>query len=189
MLQFTGTQRAKYVGRFSPLWSGPNLRLQEKWEASQKRGAETHKFARFMGLAGFANTMNGFISGALYSLMADRRFLFNSPFNHLFNATEGGWDWAAAALTDKDKAPRIHVDLINDQCFEENAQWSKNLSTQDGFQPADWAAATLVTVVTNCPLQKYWGKNPSLQAKLLDLGLITQNSDLPQGFQIAHQLV
>jgi hypothetical protein len=189
LFQAPGAVPQRFVGRFSPLWPGPNQRLQDKWHASQKRGNQAHKYAKFLGAGGFANTMNALIGGALYALVSDRRFLFHSHFNELFNAQRDGWHFEVATIPEELRRTSRHFDLLDDTCFPEDAEWSRKLSSQQGIQPAAWASLAVVSVTTNCPLQKYWGRNPSLQQHLIDLGLIDHNSDLPQGFQIAHQLV
>jgi hypothetical protein len=133
--------------------------------------------------------MNGFLSGSLYSLLAQRRFLFQSHFNDMFNARKEGWHYDAAELSEQERSTARHTDMIDTACFPEDAEWSKRLSSQNGIHPEAWGSPSLISIATNCPLVKYWGRNPSLQAKYTELGLIDSKSSLTPGFQIAHQMV
>uniref|UniRef100_A0A6U4MTQ1 Uncharacterized protein n=2 Tax=Hemiselmis andersenii TaxID=464988 RepID=A0A6U4MTQ1_HEMAN len=146
--------------------------------------------AKYVGAGGLANTFNGLLSGAVHGLLSDRRFAFESIYNGVFRSDELGWDIQKIPMQGFPSIGGAKKQDMVDWCYTIKSEPGIILSTLDPANGVDLPYATGPSVFyrTNCPLYKHWSRNPKLEGKFLELGLITKESKLPYSFQIAHHM-
>jgi hypothetical protein len=160
----------------------PPMFDRAKFIAHQKN-AGPRRIAVFSGVGGYGNTMYGFLSGAIFCLLSNRSFFFQSKYNQFFAGFDGGWDPSNMDEAQRQALLGAKDYSFVDNCYTEGSQIpSQILADDDG----DIFGEDAIRVTTNCPLFKFLGRNPAIRIRLAALGLFDERlADLPAGFQVA----
>lgn len=130
-------------------------------------------------IGGYGNRIFGLVSAFLISIMTDRALVITCPI------LKENMDFPFKGMTDMSsasKADRIESLVYQDTCYFEGNDIGETLSKITDFNQL--SSAPVVHFITNCPLFHWIVKNPEVQRKMQEYGIVDRNGNPLSSFDV-----